>query len=73
MARKRRSFSAEFKARVVKEALRERDTMAPIVKKYELHPNQINKWKSEFLKGMARVFGQNQTNDIERLGKEWSS
>lgn len=72
MARKRRTFSAEFKARVVKEVLRERDTMAHIARKYELHPNQINKWKSEFLKGMSSVFGQRQEADRERLEKELS-
>ena len=37
----RRKFSAEFKTKVVLEALKERQTLEALAKSYELHPNQI--------------------------------
>lgn len=54
--RSRRKFSADFKAKVVIEALRERDTIETIARKYELHPNQITNWKKEFLEKASAVF-----------------
>ena len=47
MARKRRRFTAEFKARVALEALRERDSVQAIAARHELHPNQVTTWKRE--------------------------
>jgi transposase-like protein len=52
----RRKFSADFKAKVVLEALKERNTVEELAKKYELHPNQIHSWKKEFLNNASLVF-----------------
>lgn len=54
--RSRRRFGAEFKTKVVLEALRERNTLEELAKKYELHPNQITSWKKEFLENASVVF-----------------
>lgn len=54
--RPRRNFSAEFKTKVVIEALKERDTIEDLARKYELHPNQISTWKKEFLAKASSVF-----------------
>ena len=56
MKSKRRKFSAAFKARIAIEALRERETLAELSKKYEVHPNIISKWKQEFLTRSAEIF-----------------
>ncbi|PWW82167.1 hypothetical protein CR164_07490 [Prosthecochloris marina] len=61
MKRSRRKFSAEFKTKVVLEALSERLTASELAQKYEIHPNQIAQWKREFLDRAAEVF--------ERSGK----
>ncbi len=55
MARKRRRFTAEFKARVALEALRERDTIQVIAARYELHPNQVTIWKRQAADGQGRI------------------
>ncbi|MEL7124308.1 MAG: transposase [Bacteroidota bacterium] len=49
MKRKRRTFSPEFKLKVILSALQERETLSELSQKYDLHANQISKWKSEFL------------------------
>jgi len=52
----RRKFSADFKAKVVLEALKEQNTIEEIARKYEVHPNQIHTWKKEFLNSASLVF-----------------
>lgn len=54
--RSRRKFSAEFKTKIVLEALKEKNTIEEIARKHELHPNQITIWKKEFLSKASVVF-----------------
>ena len=50
MARKkRRRFTTDFKLKVILEALKERQSLSEIAQKYQLHQNQISKWKTTFL------------------------
>jgi transposase len=49
MGKKRRRFNADFKLKVVLETLKERQSLAQIAQKYQLHPNQVSKWKTDFL------------------------
>jgi len=53
MKQKRRKFSTQFKLKVVLEALKERETLSELAQKFDLHPNQISKWKSHFLDNAA--------------------
>ena len=53
MKKKRRKFTTQFKLKVILEALREREGLSSLAQKYELHPNQISKWKSDFLDNAA--------------------
>lgn len=52
----RRRFSGDFKARVALEALREEMSLAELAKKFDVHPNQISKWKKQAVEGMAGTF-----------------
>ncbi len=52
----RRKFTSKFKTKVVLEVLKERNTLAQLGQKYDLHPNQIAKWKQEFLSKADSVF-----------------
>lgn len=56
MKQKRRNFSSAFKARVAIEALKERESLAELSKRFEVHPNMIGKWKQEFLEKSSTVF-----------------
>ena len=56
MKAKKRKFSAAFKAQVAIEALRERESLAELARRFEVHPNQISKWKQEFLTRSAEIF-----------------
>ena len=56
MAKKRQSFSKDFKAKVALEALREESTIQEIAVKYGVHPNQISQWKAQAIAGMAELF-----------------
>lgn len=47
MKNQRRKFSADFKAKVALEALKEQKTVAQLAEQYELHPTQIAEWKKQ--------------------------
>jgi transposase len=56
MRAKRRKFTAGFKAQVAIEALKERESLAELAKRFEVHPNMISKWKQEFIERSAEIF-----------------
>lgn len=56
MKKTRRKFTGAFKAKVAIEALKERETLAELSKRFEVHQNMISKWKQEFLERSAEVF-----------------
>jgi transposase len=56
MKAKRRIFTAAFKVSIAIEAFRERETMAELSRRYEIHPNMISKRKQEFLERSSEIF-----------------
>lgn len=63
MSVSRRKFSKEFKAKVVLEALRERETIESLAKKYELQPTQISLWKSQAMSNLEKLFSTEKVVD----------
>jgi transposase len=56
MKKSRRVFTGVFKAQVAIAALKERETLAELSKRYEIHPNMISKWKQEFIDRSSEIF-----------------
>lgn len=54
--RTRRKFSADFKAKVALDAIKNQKTLAQLSEHYEVNPITISKWKAEFLENAASVF-----------------
>jgi len=70
----RRKFSAEFKAKVALEAIKNEKTMAELGHQFEINPVTISKWKNEFLERMSVIFDNGTSKkskedfpDIEKL------
>ena len=54
--RKRRHFTAEFKAEVVLEALRGESSQAELCRRHNLSEEQLSTWKRQLLENAASLF-----------------
>jgi len=72
MEKSRRTFTAEFKAKVAIEAIKENKTIYELAQIYQVHPNLITHWKRDFLANAGKVFdsGKDESSEIKKLKKE---
>jgi len=56
MSRKRRVFSAAFKAKVALAAVRGDKTTAQLASKFAVHTSQVTAWKKQLLEQVASLF-----------------
>jgi len=52
----KKNYSAAFKSRVALEAIKAEKTIAEIASRFEVHPNQVTKWKKQALEAMPDIF-----------------
>jgi transposase-like protein len=52
----RKQYSAEFKAKVVKEMLKEEKTVGQLAAKYGVHTNMLYRWRDQALAGLPSLF-----------------
>lgn len=68
MSRVKRTFSAEFKTKVVLEIIEGKKTINEIASENSLQPNLIRNWKKEFLDKASLVFDdKREDNAREKL------
>lgn len=65
--KKRRTFTAEFKSKVALEALKEREPIHAIAKRYQVHPNQVTDWKKALVAHAGNAFESDRSKDDELL------
>lgn len=65
MARRRKVRDAAFKARVALEAVKERETVGELAKRYQVHPTQIHGWKKQLLAQAAAAFEREGVKAVE--------
>jgi transposase len=73
MSKKRRSFSAEFKAKVGLEALKGIEPVQVIAQRHEVHPVQVSQWKKEVSERLPEVFAKPSAqvkDEIEQAKRE---
>jgi transposase-like protein len=56
MGRKRRTFTAKFKAEVAIEAVKGIKTLTELATEFKVHPNQISDWKKQLLSSAPGIF-----------------
>ena len=80
MARTRRNFSAEFKTKVVLDIISGSKSTADVCREYNLKPDLVSHWKSQFLANASQVFEngtkvdpqQARIEELERLAGKLS-
>ena len=67
--KKRKQYSAAFKAKVALEAMKEEKTPAEIGSSFEIHPTLVSKWRQKAEKDLVRLFEEdsNRRNEAEDL------
>ncbi len=59
----RNTYTAEFKAKVVREVLREEKTLSQVAAGYGVHPNLVTQWRDAVLRGMAGLFSHSKESE----------
>ena len=54
----RRSYSADFKAKLALEAIKGRQTLNELAVEHGVHPNQISQWRTQLLEAAPGVFSE---------------
>ena len=52
----RKSYTAEFKAKVALEAVKGDKPLSELASKYDVHPSQVRQWKKELLSNLPDIF-----------------
>ena len=64
--RTRRTFTSEFKAKVVLECISGEKSISEACREYQLSPVMVSKWRTEFIKNVAVIFEKNQKGNEDQ-------
>ena len=54
----RKQYTAQFKAQMVQEILKEEQTLNQLAAEHSVHPNQLKRWKATALEGLPSLFSK---------------
>ena len=74
MSKKRKTYSSEFRSKLVLEVLKNDKTINEIASQYEVLPKSLREWHKQFLENMSLAFDKSEVvkeykNEIETLKK----
>jgi len=67
----RKQYSAEFKAKVVKEMLKEEKTVGQLAAEYGVHSNMLYRWRDQALAGLPSLFNDQVAQELAQRETEW--
>ena len=65
MKKNRRRLSAEFKAKVALEAIKDVKTVNELGSRHGIHPTQISRWKKQAMEGLPAIFSDRRARDTK--------
>jgi transposase-like protein len=68
---KKKQYTAEFKAKIVKEILREKKTISQLSSEYGIHPSQLYKWRDHALAGLPSLFNDQSGKALAEKEAKW--
>lgn len=60
---KKKQYSAEFKAKVALEAVKQQQTINQIATQFSVHPNQVMNWKKQLTQALPAIFSNGKQQD----------
>jgi putative transposase len=66
----RKNYTKEYKAKIVIELLREEETISQIAAKYEIHPNQLTRWRKSVVEGIPELVADKRKKENEEKENE---
>lgn len=68
---KKKQYTAEFKAQVVMEILREEKTISQLSAEYGIHSSQLYKWRDQALAGLPGLFDDQSERALAEKEAAW--
>src|SRR5450432_4269456 len=68
---KKKHYTADFKAKVVMEILKEEKTVSQLSAEYGIHSSQLYKWKDQVLIGLPNLFNEQAEKNLREKEEEW--
>ena len=67
MGKIHKQYSPSFKAKISLEAIKEKETIAELASRHQVHPTQIKRWKKTAIEGLTQLFqDRRQREDKEK-------
>ena len=63
----KKTYAANFKAKVILELFREEMTLSQLSSKYEVHPNQLARWKKAVVEGIPSLLDDKRRKDVKEV------